>query len=121
MISKLEYACEVDQLNLATLLSFEVLVRRAQLIEQAHVASPSNPDYTNSDFFMGWGAQRGGALVAPQLYKHVATKAKEKAAVMKETRKHQEELALRRKQGQGGQKGDSKGKGKGAEAAPPHP
>ena len=63
---------------------------------------------------MGWGPQRGGALVAPQLTKFVATKAKEKAEVLKEQRKFQEEMRLRRppKLPKGGAKGDGKGKDK---------
>ena len=58
----LEYAVEIDQLNIPTLLSFEMFIRRAQLIEQAHASSPSNPDYSNSEFYTGWGPQRGAAF-----------------------------------------------------------
>ena len=104
----LELAAEVDQLNIPTLVSLEALGRRAMLIERAHLNSPGSPDYTGADDFMGWGPGRGKALVAPTLVKHVAEKARDKASVYKELRKHNEELRLRRpprgpkKEGQGG-------------------
>ena len=62
VISKvIEIGAELDQLNLPTLLSFELLGRRLQLLEQAHLINPSNPDYSMSDDFMGFSSQRGGA------------------------------------------------------------
>lgn len=39
----LEYAIEVDQLNVATLVAFEALGRRLQLIEQAHAYRGRTP------------------------------------------------------------------------------
>ncbi|CAK0792456.1 unnamed protein product, partial [Prorocentrum cordatum] len=92
----LELAAEVDQLNIPTLVSLEALGRRAVLIEQAHLNSPGSPDYTGAGDFMGWGPGRGRALVAPTLVKHVAEKARDKASVYKELRKHNEELRLRK-------------------------
>ncbi|CAK0790534.1 unnamed protein product, partial [Prorocentrum cordatum] len=92
----LELAAGVDQLNIPALVSLEALGRRAMLIEQAHLNSPGSPDYTGADDFMGWGPGRGRALVAPTLVKHVAEKARDKASVYKELRKHNEELRLRR-------------------------
>eukprot|EP00974_Lingulodinium_polyedra_P002624 246243-Lingulodinium_polyedra.AAC.1 len=56
---------------------------------------------------MGWGPQRGAALVAPSLRKAVAEKAKERTDIMKELRKQNEELRLRKP------KKDPKAKGKG--------
>ena len=114
VISKvLEAAAEVDQLNLPTLKSFEMLGRRLQVIELAHAHSGSNADYTAADDLMGWRPQRGAALVAPAALRHAASKAKEKAGVMKERRKLGEEIELRAKQPKG-PKGNTKGK-KGAE------
>ena len=117
LISKvLEYGAEIDQLNLPTLLSFETLGRRLQLIEHAHTFNPSNPDYTGAEDFMGWGPQRGAALVAPSLRKAVAEKAKERADIMKELRKQNEEIRLRKPAPKkGAQQGDGKG---GAKEAP---
>ncbi|CAK0906068.1 unnamed protein product, partial [Prorocentrum cordatum] len=90
-----DLAIELDQLNTMTLTSFELLGRRLQLIEQAHVHNPSNPDYSNSDDFMGWGVQRGAALVAPSIKKRAADAARDRAAVLKEGRKLEEEIRLR--------------------------
>ncbi|CAK0794405.1 unnamed protein product, partial [Prorocentrum cordatum] len=96
VISKVfDLAIELDQLNTMTLTSFELLGRRLQLIEQAHVYNPSNPDYSNSDDFMGWGVQRGAALVAPSIKKRAADAARDRAAVLKEGRKLEEEIRLR--------------------------
>jgi len=95
-ISKvLKVAAEIDQLNLPTLLSFELLGRRLQLIEAAQQHSPANPDYTSAADYRGWGPQRGAALVAPSLRRHVATSARERVEVMKELRKQGEELRLK--------------------------
>ena len=104
----LELAAEVDQLNIPALVSLEALARRALLIEQAHLYSPSVPDYTGADDFMGWGPGRGEALVVPILVKHAAEKTRDKGSVHQELRKHDEEIRLRRppmgpkKGGQGG-------------------
>ena len=112
----LEAASEKDQLNVFSLESFEILARRAQLIEAAHSYSPGNPDYSNAEDFMGWGVQRGGALVAPVLSKMAAGKAAERSSIMKEKRKLMEEIRLKRPTPgpNGYPKGDAyKGDGKG--------
>ena len=107
-------AAQKDQLNLLALESFEILLRRAQVIESAHAYNPSNPDYGHAEDFMGWGVQRGGALVAPALTRHAATRASERSSVLKEQRKYMEELRLRappkRPKGKGkGDDGDKNG------------
>ena len=81
---------------MCTASTFEILCRRAQLIEAAHSFSPSNPDYSGAEDFMGWGVQRGGALVAPALSRMAAGKASERSSIMKEKRKLMEETRLRR-------------------------
>ena len=89
------------------------------MIEAAHAVNAANPDYTNAEDFMGWGTQRGGALVNPALQKHVAERARERTAVLKETRKYQEERRLVQPKFQA--KGDPKapkGLGKGKDGAP---
>ena len=111
----LEVGACLDQLNLPALISMELLGRRAQVIEAAHAHNPSNPDYSMAEAFMGWGVQRGGALVAPQLTRMAATKAREKSEMMKETRKMQEEMRLRRpaQSGDEGSGDSSRGRGRG--------
>ena len=101
----LEVALECDQLNVACIAAFEICARRLQLIEYAHSANPGNPDYTLSDFYMGFASKRGSVIVSKTLAKHVAAKAAERSSTLKESRKFAEEQRLRKKG-----KGDGKGK-----------
>ena len=112
----LEVGAEVDQLNLPSLVSFELIGRRLMLIESAHQYNPSNPDYSTAEDYMGWGVQKGAALIAPHLKRHVADRARERASILKETRKHQEELRLRRPARKSDHPKGKGGKGKGEEA-----
>ena len=87
IISKvLELAAEVDQLNLPILASFEALVRRLQVIDMAHMADPSNPDYSHAEVFMGWDSTRGSAIIAPNQEKYAADKTRDKVAILTEQR-----------------------------------
>ncbi len=64
---------------------------------------------------MGWGAQKGAALVAPVVQRLAADKAKDKVAILKEQRKFAEEMRLRRtKATPDPTKGKGKGETKGA-------
>ena len=99
----------VDQLNAPALQSAELVCRRIQVIEDAHSVSPSAPDYSAADEYMGWATHRQGAAVAPDLQRHVANAMRDKAAIMKESRKAKEEQKLRR--GKGGGKTDASGSG----------
>ena len=80
------------------------------MIESAHAFSASNPDYTLAEDMMGWGIQKGGALVSPALTRFAANKAAERSSIMKEKRKFAEEMRLRKP---GGGKGGEKGAGAG--------
>ena len=106
----LESMVTVDQLNAPALQSAELVVRRIQVIEDAHSASPSNPDYSAADEFMGWATHRQGAAVAPDLQRHVATGMRDRAAILKGARKAKEEQKLRRGP-KGGGKSDASGSG----------
>ena len=101
----LQVAAEKDQLNLPCLECFELLVRRAQVIESAHSFNASNPDYSHAEDMMGWGVQEGGALVAPTLTRHAAARAAERTVILKEKREFAEEMRLRRPGGKGAEKG----------------
>ncbi|CAK0796239.1 unnamed protein product, partial [Prorocentrum cordatum] len=103
----------VDQLDAPALQSAELLCRRLQVIEGARAVSPSAPDYSAADEYMGWAPHRGGAAAAPQLQKHAAANLRDNAAVLKEAKKVKEEQKLRR-----GPKG---GGGKGGPAHAPSP
>ncbi len=86
----LEKAVEYDALQVSNLASFEVLSRRVQHIEQAHIDCPTAPDYAGGEFFMGSCERKGGALVAPNLALHVAGKFRDDASIQKEQRKARE-------------------------------
>ena len=54
------------------------------------IDSPNAPDYSGGEFFMGSMERKGGALVAPGLALHVATKMRDEASIAKESRKARE-------------------------------
>lgn len=93
----LESMVTVDQLNLPPLQSAELLVRRMQVIREAHRISPSNPDYSASDHMMGWRYKKGGQILDAALAAHVATELRSEAAILKEARKAREEESNRRR------------------------
>ena len=92
----LESMLTVDQLNIGALQSAELLARRLQLIEDAHRGSPSNPDYSASDVYMGLPSRKDGSSTVPVSQKGVADSLKDKLAILKETRKAKEEAKLRK-------------------------
>ena len=106
----LESLVTVDQLNICALQGAELVVRRMQVISEAHRISPSSPDYTSADYYMGWKYRRGAHGVESELSQFVAGEMKNDALIMKESRKAREEAQSRRqnpgKKGGGG--GDQK-------------
>ena len=96
----LEAFVMIDQINVPNLTGCELLLRRWQLIREAHRISPGAPDYSSSDIFMGWSYRRGDG-VHQGLAKFVADELKDQAAIAKETRKAKEEAAQRQKGGRG--------------------
>lgn len=83
-------------------------MRRFQLIREAHRISPHAPDYSASDFFMGWQTELG---INQSLTKHVSEQLRDQAAIAKESRKAREELEGRRSKGRGN------GRGRGGQGA----
>ena len=82
VISKVvEALIMTDQVNLPNLKGGELLLRRWQLIKEAHRVSPSAPDYSASEFFMGWDRESG---VQTGLSKYVFEQLKDQAAIAKE-------------------------------------
>jgi hypothetical protein len=91
MLSRaLDLAVCYDSLNIANLASFELLVRRKQLLAEAHSYSPSQPSYEGADHFLGTSYRPGGAIVVPELTKHVAERMHQESQVLKEKRKQAE-------------------------------
>ena len=91
----LEAFITVDQINIPNLKGCELLVRRWQLIREAHRLSPTNPDYSAADVIMGW-AYRKGDGVEPTLARYVASELRDQASIAKEARKAREEQENRR-------------------------
>lgn len=87
----------VDQLNPSGLQSMELVVRRMQVIREAHRISPSAPDYSSADYFMGWRYKKQSQGIDSGLAAHVASELKNDAAIQKEARKAREEQAQRRR------------------------
>ena len=102
----LDLAIKYDGLNIVNLASFELLIRRKQLIAEAHALNPSAPSYEGSDHYMGVKHRPGGGIVVPSLSEYVAKRLHEESQVMKEKRKLKEAK-------------DAKGKGKWDRDKPP--
>mmetsp|Transcript_69667 Transcript_69667/g.109961 ORF Transcript_69667/g.109961 Transcript_69667/m.109961 type:complete len:422 (-) Transcript_69667:584-1849(-) len=102
----LESLVTVDQLNVSCLQGAELICRRMQVIREAHRISPTSPDYSSADYFMGWKYRRGAHGVDASLSNFVAGEMKNDAMIMKESRKAREEAQSRRqasnKKGGGG-------------------
>ena len=103
----LDLAITFDSLNIANLASFELLIRRKQLLAEAHAYNPSSPSYEGADHFLGTSYRPGGAIIVPELVDHVAKKLHQESQILKEKRKQQEA------------KGGKKGKGRGPAPIPP--
>lgn len=71
-------------------LAFEMIVRRKQLLCEAHVGNPAQPSYEASDYFMGIRYRPGGGIAIPSLTEHVAKRLHEEGQVLKEKRKMRE-------------------------------
>ena len=93
-------AITYDGLNVANLASFELVVRRKQLLAEAHSYNPSAPSYGGADHFMGTTYRPGGAIVVPSLTEFVSKKMQQESQIMKERRK------LSEAKGRGKNKGD---------------
>ena len=83
----LDVAISFDCLCVTNLAAFELLVRRRQLIAEAHAYNPSSPSYEGSEYWMGNRFKHGGAIVVPALTEHVAKKLQADFQIMKERRK----------------------------------
>lgn len=101
-----------DGLNIANLASMELVVRRRQLIAEAHNASPGAPSYLGAEHYMGQTYKAGGGVVVPTLTDFVSRKMQAQSAIMKEKRK----LAEAKSAAKGGAKGNPKGPPKGGGA-----
>ena len=86
----LDLAITYDSLNVSNLASFELLIRRKQLLAEAHAYNPSAPSYEGADHFLGTSYRPGGAIVVPELTEHVSRKLHQESQILKEKRKQAE-------------------------------
>ena len=86
----LDAAIKFDRLNIYNSLAFEMVVRKKQLLREAHVGNPAQPSYEASDYFMGVRYRPGGGIVIPSLTEHVAKRMCEESQVLKEKRNMRE-------------------------------
>lgn len=99
----LDLAISYDNLNVVNLASFELIIRRKQLLAEAYSYGGSTPSYAGADHFMGTSYRPGGAIVVPELTKYVADRMHQESQILKEKRKQ----------------GELKGSGKGKDKQPP--
>jgi hypothetical protein len=91
----LEYAINVDQLDITNLSSFECALRHLQVMEgEVKRKSEAKRGFDSNEYFLGRSRRTGGALVCPALTKWGAEKASADSAILKEQRKATEERAL---------------------------
>ena len=83
----LDAAVTYDGLNVANLASFELIVRRKQLLAEAHSYNPSAPSYDGADHFMGTTFRPGGGIVIPVLTEFVSKRMQQESQILKERRK----------------------------------
>lgn len=93
----MESLITVDHLNVCSLQGAELVSRRMQVIREAHRVSPSAPDYSAADYFMGWRWRKSLQGIDPSLSANVATELKNEAAISKEARRAREEQAAHRR------------------------
>eukprot|EP00438_Fugacium_kawagutii_P032906 Skav229624 [mRNA] locus=scaffold1753:170636:171595:- [translate_table: standard] len=86
----LDVAISYDALNVANLASFELLVRRKQLIADAHSYNAASPSYEGASYYLGTKFKPGGTIVVPSLTEHVSKKLQADSAILKERRKLEE-------------------------------
>ena len=96
----LELAIVFDQLNVAELASFELLLRKAQLAEWRHrdrLLANGADDIGEDEFlYLGTSETRGLLMVCPELSDHITAELHKEASVMKERRKLRDERRISR-------------------------
>ena len=88
-------------MTLITLLSFELLLRELQLIEERHTDKQNAGDEVQreraDEYQILMGLQRSHTCMDPRLREFLATELHKASAVLKERRKAREERTLARK------------------------
>lgn len=114
----LRAALEIDQLDIANSLAFELICRRLVQLETATARSPLNPDFSGLEMVLEDQVGPGGEAVTTTFSTWLSTKLKEKASIAKQTRLYKEEFrgASSSDGAYGTRSAEDKGKGKGGRA-----
>ena len=106
VLRSVQFSMEYDQLDITNLVSFEVILRRCQLIEYHHekkYRSAREKDDKNTGitreeamYFTGTHKLSGELMVCPELLKYVATEVQQDVDEQKQARKACEEARLAR-------------------------
>jgi len=100
-----ELAFTIDQLNPKGLYCLELAARRYSLLQFSYESVPKGgtPDFSMSDAWLGYeGLEEGTAAQTPEQRAHVAKEMEQKALILKETRKANEEMRLHAKKNPAG-------------------
>lgn len=92
IIETLRLAISRDQLDVTSLLSFELQVRRAIQLELAVARSPQNPEFTGLEALMEAPLTQTGAAATRSLDLWLTERLKEKAQIQKQARLFREEM-----------------------------
>ena len=68
----LDVAVRFDALQICNLASFELLVRRRQLVADAHSYNPSSPNYEGASYYLGTKFKPGGGHSVSRACQQVA-------------------------------------------------
>jgi hypothetical protein len=112
----IDLAVMYDGLCISNLACFELLIRRKQLLAEAHVHNPGAPNYEGADHWLGMGCRPGGAIVVQALTQHVSGKMEAESRILKERRKAGENRAALGRGGGGRGRGRGGNAGRGGEA-----
>ena len=83
----LDTAISFDCLQVSNLACFELLVRRRQLLAEAHSYDPTSPNFQGADYWLGSRYKPGNAIVINSLTEHVAKRFQADSQILKEKRK----------------------------------
>eukprot|EP00435_Cladocopium_sp_Y103_P054313 s98_g17.t1 len=95
----LDAAITYDSLDISNLCCMELVVRRRQLLADAHSQTPGMPSYLAADHYMGQSYRAGGGIVTTSLTDHVSKQLAAQTAIMKEKRKMEEAKGGKGKKG----------------------
>ena len=83
----LEKTLCIDQLDVSDLCSRVLIVRRRQLLAEAHRGNLTQPNYQGSEYWVGSRSRKGGIRMAPHLSRFVEEEQRQDSAIQQEKRK----------------------------------